>query len=246
MDLDSDDDHRIQKKDKWDKFKIISGAIGAIGIPILVVFLGLLINSNVKNQDSKTKLVEIAIEILRGQTKEKDDPLRLWAIEIVDKNSDVKMGDKVKLALSSRAIIEETTMYYEKLATCPSTRVSIYFESYQEPSYNNSAVDLLNQHDVHFGNLAPEVIAKNGRCFFIAPNLVKDTYDRIKEKIDKFHQGVELNQLSVDDPEFGLYEFVKSCAGYEFYMHVVPYSDYRVEDRLLAGSESCTIFVFGV
>ena len=63
------DDHTSrseQSKDLWDKAQIVFGIMGAIAVPLITLGIGLAIKASLKNQETSTKLIEVAIKILQG------------------------------------------------------------------------------------------------------------------------------------------------------------------------------------
>jgi hypothetical protein len=90
--------HRLSKAEKFEKWFQRLIALVTIATPLLVVYVGNTINGNfsklIKEQESRSSLLNIAIEIVKN--KDVDDNLRKWAIETVNRYSEVKMSGEQK------------------------------------------------------------------------------------------------------------------------------------------------------
>jgi hypothetical protein len=78
------------QKDSWDKFKIIS----TILIPVVLGVAGYFINSSIKEKEIKLKYIEIAVGILQNDPSEDKEGLRLWAIDIIQKQALIPLSQK--------------------------------------------------------------------------------------------------------------------------------------------------------
>jgi tetratricopeptide (TPR) repeat protein len=100
---------------KWAKMQVLSGFL----MPVAVVVIGslytnalkqqeILLTETVKGQETKLKYIELATGILRQQ--DNDESTRSWALEIINKYSDVKLDSAVhlKIAPDSSALIIES------------------------------------------------------------------------------------------------------------------------------------------
>lgn len=100
-------------KDNWDKFEIIIKAITALAtvcVPILIAIYGNEINTSIKNRELQQqkeqyksqlsqKYIEIAVSILNSNPLPKTKPLRVWAIDTLNKYSAIKLTDVQKKVL---------------------------------------------------------------------------------------------------------------------------------------------------
>jgi lysozyme family protein len=93
------------KLDKWDKFKIINGAIATIAIPAAIAFVGNKYSLSIKEKEIQGKYVELAVNILAATPKTDTEPVREWAVHIVSKYSGVEMS-----AQTVDKLVKETTL----------------------------------------------------------------------------------------------------------------------------------------
>jgi hypothetical protein len=96
-----------KKRDAWDLAGLIASWTGALIIPIVLGVGGYFLNLALKNRESQTKMVELAIDILKVEPKpnnEEDKALRNWAMDVIDKYSEVKLPQKVRDALESKPL----------------------------------------------------------------------------------------------------------------------------------------------
>lgn len=74
-----------EKKDGWDIFEIITKAVAAILIPVVIYLAGQSFNNAQRDTERDLELVKIATDILRAPTQGTSDSmmaLRKWAIDI--------------------------------------------------------------------------------------------------------------------------------------------------------------------
>ena len=79
-----------EKKDGWDKARIIAtvfGAIGAVAISIVVAVVGSEVNTSLKERDIDVQMIELAVSILQQEPSPDTEALRDWAVRMVDKHS---------------------------------------------------------------------------------------------------------------------------------------------------------------
>ena len=108
------DDH-MQSSDlpNWMKW-VQSGA--TISIPIVLAVIGGCVQKNIASASTLGQYVALAISILKEPARSKDEPLRFWAGDLLQQNSEVKMSDgmlaKIKageITLSGIAIASGVT-----------------------------------------------------------------------------------------------------------------------------------------
>src|SRR5207244_2684151 len=75
-----------------------------------------------KNQEARTKMVELAIDLLKVDPKptNEDKALRNWAMDVIDKYSEVKLPTEVRSNLQSQALEVATPL--EGSATTPALK----------------------------------------------------------------------------------------------------------------------------
>ena len=73
----------------------LGAVIGTLAVPSL--------GSVVPDHQVDSKLLEMSVGILREPAKADDDPMRSWAIKVVEKKSGVAFTDQQRAALLKRA-----------------------------------------------------------------------------------------------------------------------------------------------
>lgn len=96
----------VQKKREeliWEKRKIIANWVAAIAIPLALGIGGYLVNIALKERESETKFIELAISVLSSEPKPFDDyrALRKWAVDVLETYSDVPIPEQAKLGLQN-------------------------------------------------------------------------------------------------------------------------------------------------
>jgi hypothetical protein len=77
----------------------LAAGLGAVIGTLVVPSLG----GVVSDHQADAKLLEMSVGILREPAKADDDPLRSWAIKVVEKKSSVAFTDPQRAALLKRA-----------------------------------------------------------------------------------------------------------------------------------------------
>ena len=88
------------RKDNWDKTRVIVEITGVV----ILGFAGFFINNTFRQKDLNIKMVEVAINILISPPTKEQTPLRDWAIEGLDKYSEVKLPKEAKNELRIKPI----------------------------------------------------------------------------------------------------------------------------------------------
>jgi hypothetical protein len=109
-----------KKRDGWDIAGLIVGWAAALIMPAVIAVIGILLRIALKNRESQTKMVELAIKLLNVDPKvvKQDEKLRKWAMDVIDKYSEVKLPPEVRVELQSRPL-EEPDRALEGSATSP-------------------------------------------------------------------------------------------------------------------------------
>ncbi|WP_224962574.1 hypothetical protein [Geomonas subterranea] len=94
-------------KDFWDKAKIFSSAL----VPIVVALVGYNYNNALKEKEIiqkekefSLKNIEVAVGILTASPSKENQDLREWAINTVNKYSEIKMSTAVKKLLKEKPL----------------------------------------------------------------------------------------------------------------------------------------------
>ncbi len=96
-----------KQKDIWDKSKIAAHIVAAIVIPIVIGFTGNRVSLALKNRESETKMVELAVDILtKAQTNVERD-IRKWAVDVITKYSGVDVSKKGRVYLETNPIFQD-------------------------------------------------------------------------------------------------------------------------------------------
>lgn len=96
----------MSQKDRWDKAEVI----GTILTPILVVCLGLYIQSSLPNNDQAASL---AAEILMSNPTSQSRGLRIWALDVLEKSSKIPIPDQVRDELASHPLSAQALQFDE-------------------------------------------------------------------------------------------------------------------------------------
>jgi hypothetical protein len=75
-----------------------------VAIPLVLLILGLCLNSSYKEKELRQKYVEIAVGILGSQPTPETLPLRTWAIRTVNNFAELKMSPQVRGILKERPL----------------------------------------------------------------------------------------------------------------------------------------------
>jgi len=77
------------KKDSWDKAQVVGLILGSIATPIVVLLLGSLFSQSAKEGETKARLVEVAVDVLKTDPKTTQGipGLRDWAVDVINSYS---------------------------------------------------------------------------------------------------------------------------------------------------------------
>jgi hypothetical protein len=103
-----------EPRDIWSKITAISALIASVLIPVVVVVVSNLFTSAMKDSENRVRYIELAIGILKSPPSADTDNLRTWAVDVINKHSDVPMDSKTKDELRKNKII--STVPWEELA----------------------------------------------------------------------------------------------------------------------------------
>ena len=98
-------------KDAWDKIQIVGG----VSIPILILIVGLLVNSAIRARQRSEKLVELAIGILRSDPEKTPIPgLRHWGADVISKYSGVPLSAEARKEIAESSVTIEAASSLEQ------------------------------------------------------------------------------------------------------------------------------------
>jgi hypothetical protein len=128
-------------KDCWDKVSILfTGATGVV-VPIVVGLSVYFWNTERTSKESAAQMVTIAIGVLTEEPKEGNDPLRVWAIEVLkDPTSITPLTDDAGEALLLRNVPAWGGLVpSSKLLPPPSEEGQIIQEPLRRPADNGDS-----------------------------------------------------------------------------------------------------------
>ena len=88
------------KKDGWDKFHILTNFIAVLVIAIV----GWCIDSTLKRRETSAKMVEVAVGVLKSKPNASNGNLRTWAIQVVNRYSEVPLPIQAQEELKTNAL----------------------------------------------------------------------------------------------------------------------------------------------
>lgn len=86
----------VGEKDIWEKAKILSMVISFVLIPIAVVLIGNWYTTTLRIRELDVRYVEIAIKILMTEPRKETKAVRLWAIDIINGHSQVRISREAR------------------------------------------------------------------------------------------------------------------------------------------------------
>jgi len=89
---------------KWKKAETIAKVASVVLVPMVLAFIGYLINNSIKGKELKLKYVELAVNILKEEPNEKTKNLREWAIKNINNYSQIKMSSEVRKELEKNVL----------------------------------------------------------------------------------------------------------------------------------------------
>jgi hypothetical protein len=100
-------------KDWWDKADILGKLVI---VPVLTGLVLLFANRYVESMREESATVGYAVQILLQPQTAENAAQRAWAVEVIDKHSDVALGDKVRAELN-RTVSASDTAHVTESAT---------------------------------------------------------------------------------------------------------------------------------
>jgi hypothetical protein len=92
------------EKSLLEQIEICANIFYKVAVPLVLLILGLCLNSSYKERELRQKYVEIAVGILGSQPTPETLPLRIWAIRTVNNDAEIKMSPQVREILKERAL----------------------------------------------------------------------------------------------------------------------------------------------
>lgn len=85
---------------------ILTPSFAAIVMSGVIAYVGWIYTDAIKDREIKVKFIEIATNILREPPKKDDTSLRTWAVQIINRYSEIKLSDAAK-----KDLIENIPIY---------------------------------------------------------------------------------------------------------------------------------------
>ncbi|MCB5200847.1 hypothetical protein LGQ03_16540 [Loktanella sp. TSTF-M6] len=99
------------QKDWWDKTEVLSKLIGALLIPVIVAVSVWVWNSERTLQQTSSTMTQIAVGILTGPPSPETQPLRAWAISVLQTpDAPPALSDEAALALQGTELAVITAL----------------------------------------------------------------------------------------------------------------------------------------
>lgn len=87
------------KKDGWDIGVSLATIVSLLAVPVGIAYFGNKIQESIAERQTQREYVQLAVSILSTRPISKDDPLRPWAIQIIDQNAPVKLSAEQRRGL---------------------------------------------------------------------------------------------------------------------------------------------------
>ena len=99
-------EHGEKSTNVYERWRTFATVFGAVLVPVVVAVVGQSYTAAIKEQESRARFVELAIEILREDPSQgEEDPLRQWAADVVNANSGTQLSPLARTVLvKSRAL----------------------------------------------------------------------------------------------------------------------------------------------
>lgn len=99
--------------------------------PLLVAYLGLKAQSNAAEISARKDLVQVAVQVLKEPRRAEDSTIRRWALEILNKNSDVPLPQEAadQLSLPLGAMLNSNPILQlamQKRPPCPQLDLNFF------------------------------------------------------------------------------------------------------------------------
>ena len=86
----------------WEKTKSVATILSAVAIPVVLLVIGNVFTSALKEREVQGKFVEIAVAILKEPPQPETRPLRSWATDVINKYSGVPLSGQTQALLRDK------------------------------------------------------------------------------------------------------------------------------------------------
>ena len=91
----------MKEESKWDGLKAISNFLASVLIPLVILIGSNSFSKAIKEKEMRLSYVKMAVNILQQEPDEENAAIRNWAIEIINKYSEVKMDEETAKGFST-------------------------------------------------------------------------------------------------------------------------------------------------
>jgi len=100
----------------WEKFKVVSGFLASILVPLAVGLAGHWVSAALTEKEVKMRYVELAIGILKEKPDEAAAGLREWAVKVLESYSPVPIPEEARKALRQKTLkASDTVRLFEQI-----------------------------------------------------------------------------------------------------------------------------------
>ena len=93
------------EQEALNKLQSVATILSAVAIPIVIAVVGWQVQSSMSSESIKKDYVQMAIGILRDESKRNDEQMRRWAVDVLNKNSPVPFSRDLQDKLAQGAMI---------------------------------------------------------------------------------------------------------------------------------------------
>lgn len=147
----------------FEKLKTVSASIAVIFIPIVIALLGNQYSQAIKEKETQLRLVELSIEILKEKQGDENEGLKKWAVDVINRYSEVPLNDVVKTDLISDKIQFPESKNISSLVE-PSLSVSNAKFTLLDELLNKKLLSLMCEANNLIKNSAPSSNASQQAC----------------------------------------------------------------------------------
>jgi hypothetical protein len=96
----------VAKKSSLEKLQTMATIFSLIAVPLIVAVLGFMIQQSNESAEARTKVLELAIQILKEPVSASTQPgLRQWAIEMLGSSSNIPISQAAKRELAAKPLL---------------------------------------------------------------------------------------------------------------------------------------------
>jgi hypothetical protein len=103
-------DHKSSAVDRWEKAKTISTIASALIIPLAIAFAGNWFAQIQKDKEIQLRYISLSIQILSSPPSHANSAVRKWAIDIINKYSEIKLNVKAESELRRQPFFQQNVV----------------------------------------------------------------------------------------------------------------------------------------